>query len=155
LQQPAVAAAPALSVQPPPCHLQLGDGLVVHNETYYSHFHGVWVGWLWVRWCVLVPACLVLNMRLAGLWCATSCVFVVGWCTSLLLKVGSCLAAWLTSHVVPCLAAHICVPVCVCAGMVIKHACYAHIWDASHSRLFVCGGPLAFGLQGLYLSVWH
>ncbi|KAI3427023.1 hypothetical protein D9Q98_006965 [Chlorella vulgaris] len=79
LQQPAVAAAPAVSVQPPPCHLQLGDGLVVHNETYYSHFH----------------------------------------------------------------------------GMVIKHACYAHIWDASHSRLFVCGGPLAFGLQGLYLSVWH
>lgn len=100
-------------------------------------------------------ACMVRNIRLAGLWSASSsCVFVVGLCTSLLLKVGSSLAAWLTSHVVPCLV-RTRVPVCVCAGMVIKHACYAHIWDASHSRLFVCGGPLAFGLQGLYLSVWH
>lgn len=31
--------------------------------------------------------------------------------------------------------------------MDVKHACYAHTWDASRSRLFVCGGPLAFGLQ--------
>lgn len=40
-------------------------------------------------------------------------------------------------------------------GMDIKHACYAHTWDRSRSRLFVCGGPLAFGLEGCYMAVWH
>lgn len=34
-------------------------------------------------------------------------------------------------------------------------ACYAHVWDASHTRLFVCGGPLAFGLKGCYLAAWR
>lgn len=41
------------------------------------------------------------------------------------------------------------------AGMDIRHACYAHCWDRSRTRLFVCGGPLAFGLQGCYMAVWH
>lgn len=41
------------------------------------------------------------------------------------------------------------------AGMEVKHACYAHLWDASRTRLFVCGGPLAFGLAGCYMAVWH
>ncbi|KAI7838555.1 hypothetical protein COHA_007629 [Chlorella ohadii] len=41
------------------------------------------------------------------------------------------------------------------AGMDVKHACYAHLWDASRTRLFVCGGPLAFGLAGCYMAVWH
>lgn len=40
-------------------------------------------------------------------------------------------------------------------GMDVKHACYAHCWDASRTRLFVCGGPLAFGLHGCYMAVWH
>lgn len=43
----------------------------------------------------------------------------------------------------------------VSAGMDVKHACYAHLWDASRTRLFVCGGPLAFGLAGCYMAVWH
>ncbi|KAL4444203.1 hypothetical protein ABPG75_011940 [Micractinium tetrahymenae] len=41
------------------------------------------------------------------------------------------------------------------SGMDIRHACYAHCWDSSRTRLFVCGGPLAFGLQGCYMAVWH
>jgi len=41
------------------------------------------------------------------------------------------------------------------AGMDIKQACMAHIWDSSRTRLFACGGPLAFGLAGCYMAVWR
>lgn len=37
----------------------------------------------------------------------------------------------------------------------VPHACYAHAWDACGSRLFACGGPLAFGMRGCYLGLWH
>ena len=41
------------------------------------------------------------------------------------------------------------------AGTDIRHACYAHTWDASRTRLYVGGGPLAFGLSGCYMAVWN
>ena len=40
-------------------------------------------------------------------------------------------------------------------GQLLPHACYAHAWDASGSRLFSCGGPLAFGLRGCYMALWE
>lgn len=40
-------------------------------------------------------------------------------------------------------------------GFEIKNACYAHAWDPSGTRLFACGGPLAFGLRGCYMALWH
>lgn len=41
------------------------------------------------------------------------------------------------------------------AGVEVRHACYAHAWDPTGSRLFACGGPLAFGLRGGYMAVWE
>jgi hypothetical protein len=40
-------------------------------------------------------------------------------------------------------------------GQEIRNAVYAHAWDASRSRLFACGGPLAFGLKGCYMAIWE
>lgn len=40
-------------------------------------------------------------------------------------------------------------------GEDIRNACYAHAWDPSGSRLFTCGGPLAFGLKGCYMGIWE
>ena len=37
----------------------------------------------------------------------------------------------------------------------VRHACYAHVWDPSGTRLLACGGPLAFGLGGSYLALWE
>ena len=36
----------------------------------------------------------------------------------------------------------------------VLHACYAHAWDPTGTRLMVAGGPLAYGLRGCYLGVW-
>jgi len=36
----------------------------------------------------------------------------------------------------------------------ISNACYAHAWDATSTRLFVAGGPLAYGLRGCYMAMW-
>ena len=40
-------------------------------------------------------------------------------------------------------------------GMRIWNACYAHAWDPSKTKLFTCGGPLAFGLIGSYMALWN
>jgi len=40
-------------------------------------------------------------------------------------------------------------------GRRVHHACYAHAWDPSGTRLFTCGGPLAFGLSGGYMALWE
>jgi hypothetical protein len=40
-------------------------------------------------------------------------------------------------------------------GRRVQHACYAHEWDPSGTRLFACGGPLAFGLCGGYMALWE
>jgi hypothetical protein len=40
-------------------------------------------------------------------------------------------------------------------GRRVQHACYAHAWDPSGTRLFACGGPLAFGLNGGYMALWE
>lgn len=40
-------------------------------------------------------------------------------------------------------------------GRRVHHACYAHAWDPSGTRLFACGGPLAFGLSGGYMALWE
>ncbi|KAL0027315.1 hypothetical protein WJX77_012210 [Trebouxia sp. C0004] len=40
-------------------------------------------------------------------------------------------------------------------GMQIWNACYAHAWDPSKTKLFTCGGPLAFGLIGTYMALWN
>jgi hypothetical protein len=37
----------------------------------------------------------------------------------------------------------------------IPQACYAHAWDASGTRLFACGGPLAYGTRGGYIGLWE
>ena len=37
----------------------------------------------------------------------------------------------------------------------MQPACYAHCWDTSGTRLFTCGGPLAFGLVGCYMGLWQ
>lgn len=37
----------------------------------------------------------------------------------------------------------------------VEHAVYTHAWDPSGTRLFVGGGPLAFGLRGGYLALWE
>eukprot|EP00897_Mesotaenium_endlicherianum_P003484 jgi/Mesen1/3163/ME000184S02227 len=39
-------------------------------------------------------------------------------------------------------------------GQEVRHAVYAHEYDASGTRLLVAGGPLPFGLKGCYVSVW-
>jgi len=36
-----------------------------------------------------------------------------------------------------------------------RHACYAHAWDVTGTRLLVAGGPLAYGLKGCYVGVWR
>ncbi len=40
-------------------------------------------------------------------------------------------------------------------GQRILTACYAHAWDPSGTRIFMCGGPLAYGLRGNYAALWH
>ncbi|GAB4818512.1 hypothetical protein N2152v2_005558 [Parachlorella kessleri] len=40
-------------------------------------------------------------------------------------------------------------------GTDVRNACYAHAWDPTGSRLFACGGPLAFGLKGCYMALWR
>lgn len=37
----------------------------------------------------------------------------------------------------------------------VYNAAYAHEWDPGGTRMFICGGPLATGLQGSYVSVWR
>lgn len=41
------------------------------------------------------------------------------------------------------------------AGMKVTHACYAHAWDPTGTRLFACGGPLQFGLKGGYCALYE
>lgn len=40
-------------------------------------------------------------------------------------------------------------------GQRVEHACYAHAWDPSGTRLIAAGGPLAFGLMGGYVALWE
>lgn len=40
-------------------------------------------------------------------------------------------------------------------GHSLRHACYAHAWDSSCTRLFTCGGPLECGLRGGYAALWE
>jgi WD repeat-containing protein 40A len=40
-------------------------------------------------------------------------------------------------------------------GHTLRHACYAHAWDKSCTRLFTCGGPLECGLTGGYAAIWE
>lgn len=37
----------------------------------------------------------------------------------------------------------------------LRHACYAHEWDADGVRLAMGGGPLPSGLRGCYAGVWQ
>jgi len=37
----------------------------------------------------------------------------------------------------------------------VGNAVYAHAWDPNGTRLFACGGPLAFGLRGSYMACWE
>eukprot|EP00887_Chlorella_sp_A99_P001144 scaffold14.g1144.t1 len=41
------------------------------------------------------------------------------------------------------------------SGTAIHNACYAHAWDPSRTRLFACGGPLAYGLKGSYAALFQ
>ena len=36
----------------------------------------------------------------------------------------------------------------------LPNACYAHTWDPTSTRMFCAGGPLAFGLKGVYMGLW-
>ena len=36
----------------------------------------------------------------------------------------------------------------------LPNACYAHAWDPTSTRMFCAGGPLAFGLKGVYMGLW-
>lgn len=38
--------------------------------------------------------------------------------------------------------------------LLATNAVYSHCWDPSRDRLFVCGGPLAYGLKGCYMGLW-
>ncbi|KAK9837622.1 hypothetical protein WJX74_001605 [Apatococcus lobatus] len=41
------------------------------------------------------------------------------------------------------------------AHEMIYNACYAHAWDSTQTKLMCVGGPLAFGLTGCYIGLWH
>lgn len=40
-------------------------------------------------------------------------------------------------------------------GQKVRMACYSVCWDVFGGKFFCCGGPLAVGLKGCYMSMWE
>ncbi len=37
----------------------------------------------------------------------------------------------------------------------VSSACYAHEWDSTSTKVMTVGGPLMYGLRGIYMALWQ